>query len=56
MARRTVSPTSWWPAARPGWYISGAPDPRWSDNDLSTIHQVTGDNFDVVQLGQIITG
>src|SRR5215470_16053906 len=24
------------------WYVSGAPDPRWSDADLATIRQVTG--------------
>lgn len=38
------------------WYISGAPDPRWSDDDLATLHQVTGQNFEVVHLGTIVTG
>ncbi len=37
------------------WYISGAPDPRWSDDDLATIHSVTGSNFEVVQMGTIVT-
>ena len=37
------------------WYISGAPDPRWSDDDLSTLHQVAGSNFEVVQMGTVVT-
>jgi hypothetical protein len=35
------------------WYISGAPDSRWSDDDLATLHQVTGSNFEVIQMGPI---
>ena len=38
------------------WYVSGAPDPRWSDDELSTIHRVTGQDFEVVQMGTIVTG
>jgi hypothetical protein len=38
------------------WYVSGAPDPRWSDDDLATIKQVTGQSFEVVQMGPIVTG
>jgi hypothetical protein len=30
------------------WYISGAPDPRWSNDDLHTLARVKGTNFDVV--------
>ena len=37
------------------WYISGAPDPRWSDSDLATLHRVTGQSFEVVQLGTMTT-
>jgi hypothetical protein len=37
------------------WYISGAPDPRWSDSDLATISQVKGSNFEVVRMGTITT-
>lgn len=37
------------------WYISGAPDPRWSDDDLATLRQVKGRDFEVVQMGEIIT-
>jgi len=37
------------------WYISGAPDSRWSDDDLNEIKTLEGDNFEVVQMGAIIT-
>jgi len=37
------------------WYISGAPDPRWSDNDLGTLSAIQGSNFEVVQMGTIVT-
>jgi hypothetical protein len=30
------------------WYISGAPDPRWSNDDLHTIGRVKGSDFEVV--------
>jgi hypothetical protein len=30
------------------WYISGAPDPRWSNDQLHTLHRVTGSAFEVV--------
>ncbi len=37
------------------WYLSGAPDPRWSDSDLATIRQVHGSDFEVVQMGTVVT-
>jgi hypothetical protein len=37
------------------WYISGAPDPRWSDSDLAIIHQVQGSDFEVVRMGTVVT-
>jgi len=38
------------------WYISGAPDPRWNNNDLVTqLRQVTGSNFEVVQMVGVVT-
>jgi len=37
------------------WYISGAPDPRWSDDDLHTLGSIKGSNFEVVQMGTIVT-
>lgn len=30
------------------WYISGAPDSRWNDDDLSTLSQVVGSDFEAV--------
>jgi hypothetical protein len=30
------------------WYVSGAPDPRWSNDDLHTLHEVPGSAFEVV--------
>ena len=31
------------------WYLSGAPDPRWSNDQLHTLHRVPGSAFEVVQ-------
>lgn len=30
------------------WYVSGAPDPRWSNDQLHTLHRVRGSDFVVV--------
>jgi hypothetical protein len=35
------------------WYITGAPDPRWRDEDLEQIKRVPGSAFEVVQGGPI---
>ncbi|MFI5311990.1 MAG: hypothetical protein ACHQQ3_12195 [Gemmatimonadales bacterium] len=32
-----------------GWYVSGAPDPRWSDDDLATLARVPSTAFEVVK-------
>jgi hypothetical protein len=37
------------------WYISGAPDPRWNDDDLSTLKNIKGSDFEVVKMGTIVT-
>ena len=37
------------------WYISGAPDPRWNDSELATLSMVKGSDFEVVQMGTIVT-
>jgi hypothetical protein len=37
------------------WYISGAPDPRWSDNELNALKTIRGSNFEVVQMGALVT-
>ncbi len=34
------------------WFISGAPDPRWNNDDLHTLSRVKGSNFEVVQTGR----
>ena len=33
------------------WYVSGTPDPRWNDDALRDLRQVTGDAFEVVDTG-----
>jgi hypothetical protein len=37
------------------WYISGAPDPRWDDDALGDLKQITGDAFEVVDTGEAQT-
>lgn len=37
------------------WYISGAPDPRWNDNELNSLKTIRGSSFEVVQMGAIVT-
>jgi hypothetical protein len=36
------------------WYITGAPDPRWNDDDLEQIKLVPGSAFEAVQTGPIL--
>lgn len=35
------------------WYISGAPDPRWSNDQLHTLHRVRGSDFRVVNTSKL---
>jgi hypothetical protein len=35
------------------WYITGAADPRWNDNDLDQLKTVPGSAFDVVNTGPV---
>ena len=37
------------------WFLSGAPDPRWDDEDLATLKRVGGRDLEVVKMGRIIT-
>ena len=37
------------------WFISGAPDPRWNDNELHTLSGIKGSDFEVVQMGTVVT-
>ena len=36
------------------WYISGAPDSRWDDNELGELKSIPGKNFEVVKMGTVI--
>jgi len=36
-------------------YITGAPDPRWNNDDLHNLGQVTASDFEVVQMNEIYT-
>ena len=35
------------------WYLSGAPDARWSNDQLHTLHRVTGSVFEVVDTASL---
>jgi len=35
------------------WFITGAPDPRWNDDDLATLKRVKGADFECVDTGQL---
>ena len=37
------------------WYVSGAPDARWNDSELNTLKSLKGSDFEVVQMGTIVT-
>jgi hypothetical protein len=39
-----------------GYYISGAPDPRWDDEDLHELHQIKGSMFEVVDTTGFVNG
>src|SRR4029453_11520225 len=36
------------------WYLSGAPDPRWDDDDLHELKQITGDAFEAVAVSGLM--
>ena len=36
------------------WFVTGAPDPRWDDDELHTLKQIKGSDFEAVQTGQIV--
>ncbi|HEU0014721.1 MAG TPA: hypothetical protein VFQ45_13630 [Longimicrobium sp.] len=38
-----------------GWYVSGAPDPRWNDEELAELRRVRSTDFEVVRMGAIVT-
>jgi hypothetical protein len=36
------------------WYITGAPDARWDDDELGQLKTIRGENFEVVKMGTVI--
>lgn len=38
------------------WYVSGAPDPRWSDDNLRQLARVRGTDFEVVRMEGMVVG
>lgn len=38
------------------WYVTGAPDPGWDDDDLHHLHQITGSDFEVVDTRSLRNG
>jgi hypothetical protein len=37
------------------WFVRGAPDPRWDDEDLATLKRVKVRDFEVVAMGTLVT-
>ena len=37
------------------WFISGTADARWNDAEINTLRQVKGSDFEVVQMGAVVT-
>jgi hypothetical protein len=38
------------------WYVTGAPDPGWDDDDLHSLHRITGRDFEVVDTRKLRNG
>jgi len=38
------------------WYVSGSPDPRWSDSELATLSGIKGSDFEVVVMSGLVAG
>jgi hypothetical protein len=36
------------------WYITGAPDARWDDDELGELKTITGENFEVIKMGTVV--
>lgn len=37
------------------WFLSGAPDSRWNDDEMNTLKRLTGNEFEVVKMGPLTT-
>jgi hypothetical protein len=38
------------------WFVTGAPDPSWDDDDLHQLHEINGSDFEVVDTRQLRNG
>jgi hypothetical protein len=38
------------------WYITGAPDPRWNDDDLHLLGGIKGSDFEAVDTSGFVNG
>jgi hypothetical protein len=38
------------------WYVTGAPHPKWDDDDLHDLHRITGRDFEVVDTSSLRNG
>lgn len=34
------------------WFLTGAPDPRWNDQEIETLKRIHGSDFEVIQMSQ----
>ena len=39
-----------------GFFVSGAPDPRWNDENINTMKQIRGADFEVVRMDGLVEG
>jgi hypothetical protein len=37
------------------WYLSGVADARWNDNEINTLKQLRGSDFEVVRMSGVVT-
>ena len=39
-----------------GFFVSGAPDPRWNEANIDTLKRIKGSDFEVVLMTGLVTG
>jgi hypothetical protein len=39
-----------------GFFVSGAPDPRWNDENIDRLKEIRGSDFEVVRMDGLVTG